>query len=98
MPLFGKTRRKIVKGKKTSSNLDFVLETSNKKILNNLDVLRARAGYGAAREKNAQLREALSAANTVMAENMTQMVVMALMFDLMADGNPALAKMWYVKT
>ncbi|WZZ18481.1 hypothetical protein YC2023_111570 [Brassica napus] len=55
-------------------------------------------GYGAAREKNAQLREALSAANTVMAENMTQMMVMALMFDLMADGNLALAEMWYVKT
>ncbi|WZZ82871.1 hypothetical protein YC2023_103443 [Brassica napus] len=29
-----------------------------------------------------------------MAENMTQMMAMALMFDLMADGNPALTEMW----
>ncbi|KAF2588635.1 hypothetical protein F2Q70_00041416 [Brassica cretica] len=60
----------------------------------NFAVVWARACYGAAREKNAQLREALSAANTVMAENMTQMMAMALMFDLMADGNPALMEMW----
>lgn len=58
------------------------------------DVPRERTGQGAAREENAQLRADLTAANTVIAENMTHIMAMVSMFDLMADSNPALAKMW----
>ncbi|KAG2248197.1 hypothetical protein Bca52824_087825 [Brassica carinata] len=59
------------------------------------DVPRTRACHVAAREEIAQLREALLVANTIMAENMTHMMAMASMFDLMADANPKFAEMWW---
>ncbi|WZY70016.1 hypothetical protein YC2023_002256 [Brassica napus] len=60
------------------------------------DIPRTRACHVAAREEISQLWEALLVANTVMAENMTQMIAMASMFDLMADANPEFAEMWWV--
>ena len=60
------------------------------------DVPRTRVCHVAAREEISQLREALLVANTVMAENRTQMMAMALMFDLMADVNPEFVEMWWV--
>lgn len=58
------------------------------------DVPRARAGHTAARHENAQLRADLTTANTVIEENMTQIMAMATMFDLMAESNPKLEHMW----
>lgn len=58
------------------------------------DVPGARAGRATAREENAQLRADLTAANTVIAENMTQIMAMASIFDLVVESNPRLEQMY----
>lgn len=45
-------------------------------------------------EENAQLRAALAASNAALAENRSQMMGMASMFDMIAESDPRYGQMW----